>query len=164
MPHAVRVIALLLPELMLTCVLLRWLPSRRERWIAATPLPVTIMVASVLASATEASWPTVLAACAGFLWGALLALTPFRGWVSSWTLPLPDGSRLRWRETGLVAVGVLLPLSGARTDAALERAFATRQVVRARGPFPPVLGVALMMLPAVLATGAGWAAGSAGWI
>ncbi|MEV7654216.1 hypothetical protein AB0O39_08580 [Streptomyces anulatus] len=164
MPHALRVIALLLPELMLTCVLLRWLPSRRERWVAATPLPVTVMVAAVLAAATEASWPTVLATCAGFLWGALLALTPFRGWVSSWTLPLPDGNRLRWREAGLVAVGVLLPLSGARTDAALERAFATRQVVRARGPFPPALGVALMVLPAMLATGAGWAAGSAGWI
>ncbi|MFJ6144583.1 hypothetical protein [Streptomyces anulatus] len=163
MPFALHVIAVLLPELVLTCVLLRWLPSKRERWVAAMPLPVTIMVALILSSATEASWPGVLAACAGFLWGGLLALTPFRGWVSSWTLPSPDGTRLRWRETVLVAVGVLTPFSGKRMDAALEKAFATRRVVRARGPFPLVLGVALMVLPAVLAVGAGWATGSAGW-
>ncbi|WP_435599353.1 hypothetical protein [Streptomyces anulatus] len=163
MPFALHVIAVLLPELVLTCVLLRWLPSKRERWVAAMPLPVTIMVALILWSTTEASWPGVLAACAGFLWGGLLALTPFRGWVSSWTLPPPDGTRLRWRETVLVAVGVLTPFSGKRMDAALEKAFATRRVVRARGPFPLVLGVALMVLPAVLAVGAGWATGSAGW-
>ncbi|NEB83673.1 hypothetical protein G3I43_05660 [Streptomyces anulatus] len=163
MPFALHVIAVLLPELLLTCVLLRWLPSKRERWVAAMPLPVTIMVALILSSTTEASWPGVLAACAGFLWGGLLALTPFRGWVSSWTLPSPDGTRLRWRETVLVAVGVLTPFSGKRMDAALEKAFATRRVVRARGPFPLVLGVALMVLPAVLAVGAGWATGSAGW-
>ncbi|MDX3491040.1 MULTISPECIES: hypothetical protein [Streptomyces] len=163
MPHVLLVIAVLVPEVVLTCALLRRLPVRRERWVAAMPLPVTVVTALALRLVSEVSWPAALAACAGFLWGVLLALTPFRGWVSSWTLPLPGEARLRWSEAAIVVMGVLTPLSGGRTDAALEKAFATRRVIRARGPFPPLLGVALLVLPVVTAVGAGWAADHAGW-
>ncbi|WNF27000.1 hypothetical protein RI138_09205 [Streptomyces sp. C11-1] len=150
------VLVALIPEVVLTCSLLRWLPVKRERWMAAMPLPVTVVLALTLRLLAEVSWPTVLATCAGFLWGAVLALAPFRGWVSSWTLPLRGEARLRWPEAALVVVGVVTPLSGKRTDAALEKAFAVRQVVRARGPFPAALGMALLVLPTAAAVVAGW--------
>ncbi|MEV7424441.1 MULTISPECIES: hypothetical protein [unclassified Streptomyces] len=157
------VLAVLIPELVLTCVLLRWLPVRRERWIPAMPLPVIVMVALALRFGTEASWQVTLATCAGFLWGAALAVAPFRGWVSSWTLPQEGQDPLRWREMALVVVGVVTPLSFKGTDAALEKTFAVRQVIRARGQFPPAMGVALLVLPVAGAVGAGWGMEFAGW-
>ncbi|MFJ9622040.1 hypothetical protein [Streptomyces sp. NPDC101181] len=149
----------LVPEAVLTCALLRWLPVRRERWIAAMPLPVTVLMALTLRLLADQPWPAVLATCAGFLWGVVLALAPFRHWVSSWTLASRGEGRLRWREVALAAVGVLTPLPGERVDAALQKAFAVRQVVRSRGPFPTVLGMALLVLPVAAAVGARWLTG-----
>jgi hypothetical protein len=91
------------------------------------------------------------------LWGTLLALLPFRGWVSSWPLPVSGDARLRWREVVLVMPGVLTPLSTKRIDAAMEKAFAVRQVVLPRGPFPPLMGVALLALPVLGAAAIWWA-------
>ncbi|MXG25917.1 hypothetical protein [Streptomyces sp. YIM 132580] len=54
-------------------------------------------------------------------------------------------------------VGAITPLPVRGTDAALEKAFAVRQVVRARGRFPLLMGVALLAVPATCAVGAGWA-------
>ncbi|MEV7643248.1 hypothetical protein AB0O32_25270 [Streptomyces rubiginosohelvolus] len=158
MALALWVLMAMVPEAVLTCVLLRWLPVRQERWVAAMPLPVTALLVLVLRLSADVPWPVTLATCAGFLWGVLLALAPFRGWVSSWTLPAAGAARLRWGEAALVVVGVLTPLSVGRTDAALEKAFAVRQVARGRGPLPSALGMALLVLPAVAAVGAGWGA------
>ncbi|MGW0787323.1 hypothetical protein ACWD04_03495 [Streptomyces sp. NPDC002911] len=155
-------LAVLIPELMLTCLLLRWLPVRRERWIAALPLPVTVVTALAL-RLTEVSWPATLATCTGFLWGVALALAPFSGWVSSWTLSPHGQTRLRGREAALVVMGVVTPLSVKGSDAALEKAFSVRQVVRARGRLPLVMGVALLVVPVTAAVGAGWATEYAGW-
>ncbi|MFB8106114.1 hypothetical protein ACFC3O_25330 [Streptomyces sp. NPDC056007] len=151
------VLMVLIPELTLTCVLLRWLPVRRERWIAAMPFPVTAVLALAVRFIAETSWPTALATCAGFLWGVVVALVPFRGWLSSWTLPQQGEARLRWHEGALAMVGAITPLPVQGTDAALEKAFAVRQVVRARGRFPLLMGVALLAVPATCAVGAGWA-------
>lgn len=151
------VVAALVPEVVLTCVLLRWLPVRQERWIPAVPLPVTALVALGLRFAAGLPWAAVLAACAGFLWGVLAALLPFRGWVSSWTLPVRGAERLRWHEVGLVALGAVTPLSSAAIRAATDKAFAVRRVVRDRGEFPLLMGVAMLVLPVAGATAAGWA-------
>ncbi|CAL9555415.1 hypothetical protein [Streptomyces sp. enrichment culture] len=156
------VVAALLPEVVLTCVLLRWLPVRHERWIPAAPLPVTLVVALGLRFVAELPWAAVLAGCAGFLWGVLAALLPFRGWVSSWTLPVRGDGRLRWREVGLVALGAVTPLSTGAVRAAMDKAFAVRRVVRARGGFPPLMGVALLVLPVAGAVAAGWAVSAVG--
>ncbi|MFD4898608.1 hypothetical protein [Streptomyces sp. NPDC058411] len=156
------VLAVLIPELMLTCLLLRWLPAKRERWIAALPLPVTAVSALAL-RLTEVSWPDTLASCTGFLWGVMLALAPFSGWVSSWTLPSHGEARLRGREVALVLMGVVTPLSVKGSDAALEKAFSVRQVVRDRGQFPLVMGVALLVVPVTAAVGVGWVTNYAGW-
>nr|WSZ99607.1 hypothetical protein OH820_31690 [Streptomyces sp. NBC_00857] len=157
MPISLWILAALVPELLVTCVLLRWLPAKHERWIPATPLPAVAALALILRFVAGAPWSATFAACAGFLWGILLALLPFRGWVSSWTLPVPGEARLRWREVALVVPGVLTPLSTQRTDAALEKAFATRRVPRSRGPFPLLLGAALLALPVACAMAAHWA-------
>ncbi|MBF8174998.1 hypothetical protein KVH22_15925 [Streptomyces olivaceus] len=153
------VFAVLVFDLVLTCVLLRWLPVRRERWIPMVALPAVAALALVLGFGVRAPWQSVFAACAGFLCGTVLALLPFRGWVSSWTLPVRGEARLRWSEVVLVLVGSLTPLSTKRTNAAQRKAFTVREVVRERGRFPHLLGAALFVLPALCAVGAGWAAG-----
>ncbi|WP_175408494.1 hypothetical protein [Streptomyces sp. TRM64462] len=157
------ILLVVIPEAVLTCVLLRWLPVRSERWIPALPLPVIAVVALALRFVAHVPWPAAFAACAGFLWGVVLALVPFRGWVSSWTMPVRGDARLRWREVALATVGAVTPVSTKGTSAALEKAFTVRQVVRARGPFPLPLGVALLVVPVACALGAVWAAGALGW-
>ncbi|MFF6904684.1 hypothetical protein ACFY9Q_01925 [Streptomyces sp. NPDC012389] len=151
------VLMALIPELILTCVLLRWLPVKQERWVAAMPPPVTVVLAMAVRFIAETSWPTALATCAGFLWGSAVALVPFRGWVSSWTLPQHGEARLRWHEGVLAMVGAITPLPVKGTDTALEKTFAVRHVVRARGRFPLLMGVTLLVAPAACAVGAGWA-------
>ncbi|MGV9287357.1 hypothetical protein [Streptomyces sp. NPDC003719] len=153
------VFAVLVSDLVLTCVLLRWLPVRRERWIPMVTLPVVAALTLVLGFGVGVPWQAAFAACAGFLCGTVLALLPFRGWVSSWTLPVEGAARLRWPEVALVLLGSLTPLSTKRTDAAQRKAFADREVVRERGRFPQRLGVALFVLPVLCAVSAGWAAG-----
>ncbi|MEV8126045.1 hypothetical protein AB0P07_18400 [Streptomyces sp. NPDC085944] len=153
------VFALLLCDLVLTCVLLRWLPLRRERWIALVTFPSAAALTLVLGAGARVPWQAAFAACAGFLCGTVLALLPFRGWVSSWTLPVAGAERLRWSEVLLVLLGSLTPLSTKRTDAAQRKAFAVREVVRERGPFPAPMGAALLVLPVLCAVSAGWAAG-----
>lgn len=37
MPISLWILAALVPELLITCVLLRWLPAKGERWIPAPP-------------------------------------------------------------------------------------------------------------------------------
>lgn len=156
------VFAVLIPDVVLTCLLLRWLPVKKERWIPATPLPVLAVITLVLRFVAHVPWPATLATCAGFLWGVVLALLPFRGWVSSWTLPLRGEARLRGLEVALVLLGALTPLSTKRTKAAMEKAFAERQVARSRGQMPPVVGVALLAVPVACAVGSGWAANTLG--
>ncbi|WP_222946893.1 hypothetical protein [Streptomyces sp. TRM49041] len=158
-----RILAVLVPEMVITCMLLRWLPVRQERWIPAIPLPVIAVVALLLRFVAQVPWSAALAACTGFLWGVVPALAPFRGWVSSWTLPVRGDARLRAHEVALVALGVVTPLSTKGTKAAMEKAFAVRQVTRARGPFPLMAGVALLVLPVVCAVGAWSAADALGW-
>ncbi|CAM5648050.1 hypothetical protein STENM327S_06308 [Streptomyces tendae] len=153
------VFALLVCDLVLTCVLLRWLPERRERWIALVTLPCAAVLTLVLWAGARLPWQAACTACAGFLCGTALALLPFRGWVSSWTLPVAGPARLRWSEVLLVLLGSLTPLSTRRTDAAQRKAFAVRAVARERGPFPLPMGAALLVLPVLCAVGAGWAAG-----
>jgi hypothetical protein len=153
------VFALLVCDLVLTCVLLRWLPVRRERWIAVVALPAAAALTLVLGVGVRVPWQAAFAACAGFLFGTVLALLPFRGWVSSWTLPVAGPARLRWSEVLLVLLGSLTPLSTKRTDAAQRKAFAVREVVRERGPFPQAMGAALLVLPVLCAVSAGWATG-----
>lgn len=156
------VFAVLVPDLVLTCLLLRWLPVKKERGIPATPLPVVAVMALVLRFVAHVPWPATLATCAGFLWGVVVALLPFRGWVSSWTLPVRGEARLRGLEVVLVLLGALTPLSTRRTKAAMEKAFAERQVVRSRGQMPSVMGVALSVVPVACAVGTGWAANTLG--
>ncbi|MEV8311948.1 hypothetical protein AB0P36_32675 [Streptomyces flavidovirens] len=155
-------VAVAIPEFVLTCILLRWLPDRRERWIPVIPLPAVIMVALIMRYGAQVSWPGTFAACSGFLWGVTMALLPFRRWVSSWTLPIHGEARLRWHEIVLVTLNVTTPLSTKRTKAATEKAFATRQVVHARGRFPLTMGVALLVIPVVCAVAAGLAADALG--
>jgi hypothetical protein len=162
MPFTLGVVAVVLCDLLLTCVLLRWIPAKRDRWIAALPFPLIAALTLTLRHTAGASWPAALAGCAGFVWGILLALLPFRGWVSSWTLPVRGEARLRWREAALVVPGVLTPLSTKRMDAAVTKAFAVRQVVRARGPFPLPLGVTLLTVPVACALAARWASQALG--
>ncbi|MFE2357000.1 hypothetical protein [Streptomyces parvulus] len=140
-------------------MLLRWLPRRRDRWIPMVTLPVVAALAVILRFGVQVPWLVAFAVCAGFLCGIVLALLPFRGWVSSWTLPVSGEARLLWSEVVLVLLGSLTPLSTKRTDAAQRKAFADRDVVRERGRFPTLLGVALFGLPTLCAVGAGWAAG-----
>lgn len=151
------VLMALIPELTLTCLLLRWLPVRSERWISAMPLPVAAVLTMAVRFIAEESWTAALATCTGFLWGVVVALVPFRGWLSSWTLPQRGEARLRWHEAALALVGAITPWSGKGTDVALEKAFAVRQVVHTRGHFPLPMGMALLALPALCAAGAGWA-------
>lgn len=151
------VLAALIPELLLTCLLLRWLPVKSERWISAMPLPVAAMLTMAVRFIAEASWTATLATCTGFLWGVVVALVPFRGWLSSWTLPQQGEARPRWHEIALALVGAITPLSVKGTEAALEKVFAVRQVVHGRGRFPLPMGIALLTLPAICAAGAGWA-------
>jgi hypothetical protein len=162
MPFALGVVAVLLSDLLITCVLLRWIPAKHERWIPAIPFPLIAALTLTLRYAAGAPWPAALATCAGFVWGILLALLPFRGWVSSWTLPVRGEARLRWREVALVVPGVLTPLSTKRMDAAMAKAFAVRQVVRDRGPFPLPLGATLLALPVTCALAARWASQALG--
>ncbi|MDX2548844.1 hypothetical protein ACOT81_19695 [Streptomyces sp. WI04-05B] len=157
MPTVLWVFAAALTDLLTTCVLLRWIPAKHERLIPFVPFPLLVALALILRHAVGIPWPAALAACTGFLWGILLALLPFRGWISSWTLPVPREDRLRWYEVVLVVPAALTPLSTRRTDAALEKAFAPREVVRERGPFPLVMGVALSVLPVLGAAAARWA-------
>ncbi|WP_405687078.1 hypothetical protein [Streptomyces sp. NBC_00057] len=157
------VLAVVIPELVVTCSVLRWLPVKQERWIAALPFPVVVVMALALRFVAQAPWPGVLAACAGLLWGVAVALVPFRGWVSSWTLPARGQGNLGWRGVALVVLGVMTPLTTKRSEAAMEEAFAVRQVVRARGEFPLLMGVALLVIPVVCAVGAGWAVDTLGW-
>ncbi|MFF6780101.1 hypothetical protein [Streptomyces sp. NPDC012510] len=157
MPISAWIVVVTIPEALIACVLLRWLPAQHERWICAVPVPVVATLAVTLRFASDMPWQAALAAGAGFLWGIVLALLPFRGWVSSWTLPVHGEARLRWREVVLIAPAALTPLSTKRTDAAMEKAFAVRQVVRARGPFPPLLGMALLVLPVMGTAAARWA-------
>jgi hypothetical protein len=113
MPTVLWVVVVLLSDLLITCVLLRWIPAKHERWICATPFPLIVALTLTLRYAAGAPWPAVLAACAGFVWGILLALLPFRGWVSSWALPVPGEARLRWREVALVVrmcTGLEMPI------------------------------------------------------
>ncbi|MFD5474750.1 hypothetical protein [Streptomyces sp. NPDC127105] len=163
MPISLWILMVMISDVLITTVLLRWLPVKDERWIPGTPFPVIIAIALTLRFVTGTPWPATLAACAGFLWGVILALLPFRGWVSSWTLPVHGDARLRWREVALIAPTVLTPLSTKSSKAAMEKAFAVRQVVRARGQFPPMMGLALLTAPVVCAVGAGWAADALGW-
>jgi hypothetical protein len=157
-------LAVLMPELVLTCLLLRWLPVKQERWLPAVPLPVIVVMALILRFVGQVPWTVTLAGCTGFLWGCVLALVPFRGWVSSWTLPVGGRARLRWREAVLAVPAVLTPLATRRTDAAMEKAFAVRQVVQGRGRFPPAMGLALLVVPVVCAVGAARAADVLGWV
>lgn len=162
MPVSLWVLAVLVPELVITCMLLRWLPSKHERWVPAIPLPLIAALALVLRFVAQVPWPGTLAACAGFLWGIVPALLPFRGWVSSWTLPVRGEARLRWHEMALALLGAMTPVSTRRTDAAMEKAFTVRQVVTPRGEFPLPMGVALLVTPVVCAVGAGWTADALG--
>lgn len=155
-------VVVLIPDFVLTCVLLRWLPDRRERRIGLIPLPTAVAMALLMRYGAQVPWPGTLAACAGFLWGVAAALLPFRGWVSSWTLPVAGETRLRLREVALVALSVVTPLSTKRSKAAMEKAFAVRRVARARGRFPLLMGVLLLVIPVVCAVGAGWAADELG--
>ncbi|WP_434597978.1 hypothetical protein [Streptomyces sp. A5-4] len=155
-------VAAVIPEFVLTCLLVRWLPDKCERWIPVIPLPAVIVLALVMHYGAQVPWPGTLAACSGFLWGITTALLPFRGWVSSWTLPVHGEARLRWHQWVLVVLSVSTPLSTKRTKAATEKAFATRQIVLARGPFPLTMGVALLVIPVVCALAAGWAANALG--
>ena len=152
------VFTVLLTELVVTCMLLRWLPVTHERWMAATPLPAIVLLAVSLRYVAQVPWSVTFAASTGFLWGVAVALVPFRGWVSSWTLPAQGEARLRWREVALVVPAVVTPLSTKGTSAAVEKAFAARQVVRGRGRFPLMLGVALLVAPVTCAMAAGWGA------
>ncbi|MGW7278872.1 hypothetical protein ACWGIV_11315 [Streptomyces sp. NPDC054844] len=154
------VFALFVSDLVLTCVLMRWLPQRRERWVAAVTLPVLAVLALLLRFGAQVSWTAAFAACTGFVWGTVVALLPFRGWVSSWTLPVHGDARLRWPEAVLVLLGSLTPLSTKRTDAAQRKAFTAREVERHRGRFPRLMGLALFLLPALAAVGSGWATGA----
>ncbi|MFD4143134.1 hypothetical protein [Streptomyces sp. NPDC058572] len=163
MPLTLWVVAVLIPEIVLSCLLLRWLPDRREWPIPLLiPVPAIVVVALLIRYVAQEPWPGTLAACAGFLWGLALALLPFRGWVSSWTLPVHGDARLRWREVVLVALSVATPVSTTRTKAATGKAFAPREVVRERGGFPSAMGVTLLVLPALCAVAAGWAADAVG--
>ncbi|MFF9506954.1 hypothetical protein ACF1BU_06050 [Streptomyces sp. NPDC014724] len=157
------VLAVVIPEFVLTSMVLRWLPAKQERWMAALPFPAMLVMAPTLRFVAQVQWPGVLATCAGLLWGVAIALLPFRGWVSSWTLPARGQGHLGWREVALVALGVLTPLTTKASDAAMEKAFAVRQVVRARGEFPWPMGVALLAIPVGCAVGAGWAVDTLGW-
>ncbi|WP_328770014.1 hypothetical protein [Streptomyces sp. NBC_00286] len=157
MPISLWIVAVMIPEVLVSCVLMRWLPAKHERWIPLTLIPAIAALAVTLHFITGTPWPATLTACAGFLWGIALALLPFRGWISSWTLPVHGEARLRWREVVLLVPTALTPLSTTRTDAAMKKALAVRQVVRARGPFPPLMGVALLVLPVAGAAAARWA-------
>lgn len=157
MPISLWIVVVMILEVLLACVLLRWLPAKHERWIPGTPFPAIAALAVTLRFATGTPWTATLATCAGFLCGIALALLPFRGWVSSWTLPVHGEARLRWREVALLVPATLTPLSTKWSDAAMEKAFAVRQVVRTRGPFPPLMGVALLVLPVAGAAAARWA-------
>ncbi|MCF3964897.1 hypothetical protein [Streptomyces fuscigenes] len=158
MPLTLWLAIALIPNVVLTCVLLRWLPERSERWIPAlSPLVLAVLVL-IVRLATGSAWSGALAAGAGFLWGTVVGLLPFRGWVSSWTLPVRGEARLRWREVLLVLLGAATPLNTRRTKAAMEKAFTPREVPRARGPFPYALGAALFLVPVLCAVAAGTAA------
>ncbi|WP_030898109.1 hypothetical protein [Streptomyces sp. NRRL F-5126] len=159
MPIILWVAIALVPNVVLTCVLLRWLPVRGERWIPALSLPVLAALVLVLRFGAQVPWSEAFAGGAGFVWGAVLALLPFRGWVSSWTLPVHGEERLRWREVLFVLISTFTPLSTRRTKAAVDKAFTPRQVKRLRGPFPWPLGVALFVVPVLCALVAGWASG-----
>jgi hypothetical protein len=156
------VLTVLVSELVITTVLLRWLPVKQERWIPGLPFPVVVVLVLLLRFAAELPWAAACAASAAFLWGIVAALAPFRGWVSSWTLPVRGEARLRWHEAAWVVLGVVTPRSPKRAETAMEKAFAIRQVVRARGPFPVLLGVSLLVVPVVCAVGAGWAVAARG--
>ncbi|MFD4863041.1 hypothetical protein [Streptomyces atratus] len=62
----------------------------------------------------------------------------------------------------LVVPGFMTPLTTKGSEAAMEEAFAVRQVVRTRGEFPLLMGVALPAIPVVCAVGAGWAVDTLG--
>ena len=146
-----------LSDLSITCMLLRLLPVKQERWIPAIPLPVMVITALILRFAVQVSWEGSLAICAGFLWGVMITLASFRGWVSSWTLPVHGTARMRLHEVALVILCAVAPLETKTTAAAMEKAFAVRPVRRGRGPFPLLMGSMLLVLPTVCAMGAGWA-------
>lgn len=156
MPVALAILTVLVSELVVTCVLLRWLPVKRERWIPALPFPVSVVLVLLLRFAAQVPWATACVVSAALLWGVLAALVPFRGWVSSWTLPVHGQARLRGREVAWLVLGVATPASSKKAQAAMAKAFAVRQVVRARGSFPLLLGVCLLVIPVVCA-GAGCA-------
>ncbi|MBP0457183.1 hypothetical protein [Streptomyces montanisoli] len=159
MPYILWAAIALVPNVVLTCVLLRWLPVRGERWIPALSAPVLAGLVLVLRFGAQVPWSESFAGGAGFLWGTVLALLPFRRWTSSWTLPVKGDERLRWREALLVLVSALTPLSTRGTKAATTKAFTPRQVERPRGPFPWPMGVALLVVPVLCALAAGWASG-----
>jgi hypothetical protein len=155
-PVSLWVVAVLIPDLALTCILMRWLPVKRERWIVTTPLPGFAVMVLFLHFAGQVSWPETLSACTGFICGTVVALLPFRSWISSWTLPVTGEARLRWHEAALVLLGAMTPLSPRRTKRAMEKAFAPRQVIRPRGQFPPAMGMTLLVIPVLGAVGTEW--------
>jgi hypothetical protein len=64
----------LVSEFVVACVLLRWLPVKRERWIPALPFPVIVVLVLLLRFTARVSWATACVVSAALLWGVVAAL------------------------------------------------------------------------------------------